>query len=236
MSKLRWLLLALLLLGCGGGGKTAVFSPPLIVPTPTPWATPLVIIATIPTSRTPGPTATTAPPTAVLPSKTPTVRPTVTPTPDTTADLRLATLDDDPVCQWLTKALAATITEETGLRLSSRSFATADALFADLAASTAGSSDLTLCFQDPAHRSFLQTYLGFIDFVGSGYWTNGEDRRLVVGKTAVLHPLQTNHPCAYNLLQALKLGTAPLAPSQDPTLWRNQNQSRLQSWLNCRGD
>ena len=232
MSKLRWLLLALLLLGCSGGGKTAVFSPPLIVPTPTPWATPLVIIATIPTSRTPGPTPTETP---VLPSKTPTVRPTFNPTPDTAADLRLAILDDDPACQWLTEAVTSILAQETGLRLSSRGFASADALFADLAAATPGSSDVTLCFQDPTHRSFLQTYLGFIDFVGSGYWTNGEERRLVVAKTAVLHPLQTNHPCAYNLLQALDLGTAPLTP-QNPTLWRSQNQDRLQSWLNCEGD
>lgn len=227
-----WLLF-ILLVACGGTGKTGATSgetPPLIVPTPTPWATPLVIIATIPTSRTPGPAEAA---TAVPPTPLPTPRPTIAPTPDVLADLRLGTLADDPVCQWLSEAVITTLVEATEIKLASRAFPSADDLFADLAASTPGSSDLTLCFRDPQHRAFLQTYVGFIDFVGGGYWTDGEERRLVVAKTAVLHPLQTNHPCAYHLLQALDLGTLPLSPTQNPTQWRSQNGSKLQSWLNC---
>lgn len=230
MKRLRWGWLLCIWLAACGGTATRGEAPSLIVPTPTPWATPLVIIATIPTSRTPGPTPTA---TAVVPTPSPTLPPTATPTPDTLADLRLGTLADDPVCQWLSEAVAVMLGEATGLRLATRAFASADDLFADLAAAAPGSSDLTLCFQDPQHRAFLQTYVGLIDFVGSGYWTDGEARRLVMAKTAVFHPLQTNAPCVYNLFYALDLGTLPLSPTQNAEIWRSQNEDRLRSWLNC---
>ncbi|MEM7112558.1 MAG: hypothetical protein AAF614_08995 [Chloroflexota bacterium] len=204
-----------LLLGCVGGQETAVSNEPFILPTPTPQPTTELIVASILTDGTLTPTPTPNITTTPQPTK---ALPTPTATPDITSTLRFGTAPELASCAALTAAVADMLQDTVGIQVAVIPFKTNDALFESLASTQAGSADITLCYRDSKDREILQHYFGFVEVLGDHYWSDGEERLQVLLKTAVLLPLQTNHPCTHRYLQSLNLGNQPLSAQAPPAL------------------
>jgi len=203
-----------------------VSTPPLATPPPIP-PTPVLPTPVLPTP---------VPPTPVAPTATPTVAsaPLATnPAAPTAVDFRLAYLENQPECQAITTMMQLVMERNFGLRVATSAFADDDTLFAALAAKDpATRMDLTFCYRDPAHRTYLQRYFGFVIFIGSGYYQADNGKLIVMSNAAVKGPIERGNGCFYRFLVNLDLNGVPLT-ELDPAVWYEQNRTNLETLTTC---
>lgn len=178
-----------------------------------------------PASPTLAPTATSAAlPTSAAPP---------TNTPGVAADFRLGYLTSNPECAAVTTLLQLILEQEFALRVVTIPFAEPAALFAKLADKTeAERVDLSFCYVDPADRSYLQKYFGFVIFIGSGYRQLTNQKFIIMSNAAVKSPIERGNPCLYRFLVNLNLNDVDLAAG-DVAGWYQTHAEQVATWTRC---
>jgi len=227
---------------------------PIAADTPPPLPTDTPIPPT-PAPPTPEPTATTVPPTPEPPTVAP-VQPTVAaptaevPTPqpivaeatatDITvsssaprADFRLGYLEASGNCQVVTEIIQQIFQQQFDLSVETVAFASADDLFATLAAKDEASRvDLTFCYTDPNDRVFLQKHVGFVIFVGGVFGQFDGKSYLVLSNATVKAPIERDLPCVYKFLKNVKFPD-PTLQGQSAAAWLEKNADLVRTWTSC---
>lgn len=188
------------------------------------------------------PTATTLATTAPLPpaaiSAPPTPLPTATPllptvTPAAAVDFRLGYVDRNSGCTAVTELMQLVLEREFGLQIATVAFPDTDSLFEKLAAKTAAVRiDLSFCYMDPADRSYLQKYFGFMIFIGSGYRQVGDQKFMIMSNAAVKSPIERGNPCLYRFFTNLNLNNLDFS-SEDVPIWYANHTDTIASWVRC---
>jgi hypothetical protein len=232
---------------------------PLSIDTPLPLPTETLIPSTpvppTPEPPTPEPTATSVPPTAEPPTVAP-VQPTPAPptaelpTPEPTAAVATATdvvintpapranfrfgyLEASGNCQVATEIIQQIFQQQFDLTVETVAFATADNLFATLAAKDEASRvDLTFCYVDPDDRTYLQKHVGFVIFVGGVFGQFDSKSYLVLSNATVKAPIERDLPCVYKFLKNLKFPDATLQ-GQGAATWLEKNADLVRTWSSC---
>jgi hypothetical protein len=193
---------------------------------PTPTATPVEPIPTV-VVQVNAPTATLAPAaTATSP-----VLPTSTPIPK--VDFRLGYVTNNHECAAITELMSLVLERNFNLSVATIAFPDAASLFAKLAAKTETERvDLTFCYIDPADRSYLQKYFGFMIFVGSGYRQVDNQKFIIMSNAAVKSPIERGNPCLYRFLTSLNLNNVDF-DSGTMAAWYENNAEQVNRWTRC---
>ena len=175
--------------------------------------------------------ATIATETTVLPTPSPTSlpEPTLTPastsTPTIEPDVRFGVVAREDGCVAFSE-VAQNALAELDLVVELVDFNDSDALFAALADRDV---DLTLCFQDPADRSYLTEYVGFMRTIDAPYFDGENSRLQVMLNAANVVPFREEKPCMLNFLRELTFD-APIEAVDD---WLVENESTVAAWTEC---
>jgi ABC-type proline/glycine betaine transport system substrate-binding protein len=175
----------------------------VVVVQPAPTVTPRLIATPMPTN--------TLPP-----------APTTTPAPD----LRFGVVEREDGCTTF-NAIATSILDGLDVRVATVQFIDADLLYQALANRDV---DLTLCFQDPADRSYLTQYVGFLKTLNAPYFDNGAIRLQVMVNAANVVPLREEQPCMVRFLQAMTF-SEPIDNSAE--IWIADNTAVIAEWTAC---
>lgn len=172
-------------------------------------------------------------------SPTPTPSSTATAEEDHTAShehisLVLGVFEKEPVCLAMTEILAQLLEKElhtqTEIKLYQRD---EDTLYSELASSAEkGEVDLTLCFLDPAERSYFSVYAEQLGQIGAPIWDDEQGRLLVIANAKMKTKLEEEQSCIFHLLEHLDfVEYAPEAQSTEG--WIKQYRSMWEVWVNC---
>lgn len=220
---------------------TVAVAPQVVVinaPTATPVQAAAVITAALATATSVAPTLPPATPTAVLvaPIATDTTAPpTVAPTPTPSLDgVRLGLVErSDANCAFFTEVASAAWQQLLGVNVQVERFATVDALYAALTDPAAANPiALTLCYVDPADRTYLRQYPGELSLVGKAFWQTDTNKLFAVRGRFTPPLAEREQRCINNFLanQSYSDGNAL---QMAPDAWLAANTEQVNSWLNC---
>lgn len=168
------------------------------------------------------PTATIRPTATLSPTNTPTPMPTTTPAPD----IRFGVVVREDGCEMFNEIISE-ILQGQAIRVSTIEFPDADSLYEALADRRV---DLTLCFQDPADRSYLTQHVGFLKTLGAPYFEADGLRLQVMLNAANVVPLREEKPC---LVQLLQMMTFEESIDGSANNWLRDNKAVVDDWTDC---
>lgn len=216
---------------------TVAVAPQVVVinaPTATPVQAAAVITAAVATTTPVAPTLPPATPTALLvaPAATDTTAP---PTPPLPQDLiRLGLVErSDANCAFFTEVASAAWQQLLGVTVLVERFATVDELYAALTdPATANPVALTLCYVDPADRTYLRQYPGELSLVGKAFWQTDTNKLFAVRGRFTPSLPEREQRCINNFLANQSYGDGN-ALELAPEAWFAANAEQVNGWLDC---
>ena len=155
--------------------------------------------------------------------------PSATRTPNLKYGLNIGVIDQKPSCRFFTEVMVRLSEQYLNETIHIVSFDSAESLFDALAADDV---QLTLCYTDPTHRSFLRQHVGHINVLANSYWEDGVQGLQVIIHAEYVVALPKEKPCLLDLLKSLGF-SAETPNTTDVDGWIADNQDRIATWVDC---
>jgi hypothetical protein len=147
----------------------------------------------------------------------------------------LGYLQNRPECQLATEIVAAFLTQQEAVEISTRGFDSAEALYASLTryGPAESKSDLTLCYRYPEDNLYLSGVNEQVAVIGKAYVHDEQTQWHAVVSAERLRDLQLLYPCLYTFLNQ-QLTFADWPPSgTDAQSWLVAHADQVAQWQLC---
>lgn len=158
----------------------------------------------------------------------PTLQATVTPLSDLSMQrVRLGYLAENRDCLFFSQLAVFLWSQKAGVEVALHAFADSEALFAALTVPEHPQGvDLTLCFLDPTHRSYLRQHVNDLEVLGKAFWQGEPYGLMAVANSRSATLIRKSQACLYDLIRNQHYAESSVT-TLDPATWVAENAERV---------